>query len=80
MIRDHANIARAMAALGSVGVEAVNRVVIEEAVKVGFADPKVLSADTTIQELPIGYPHEAGILRVSPSGVSGRQSKWEKRW
>lgn len=63
MIRDHANIARAMAALGSVGVEAVNRVVIEEAVKVGFADPKVLSADTTVQELPIGYPHEAGILR-----------------
>lgn len=61
-IRDHANIARAMAGLGTAGVEAVNRLVIGAAVRHGFGDPKVMSGDTTAQELPIGYPHEAGIL------------------
>jgi len=29
----------------------------------GFADASILSADTTAQELPLGYPNEPGILR-----------------
>ena len=29
----------------------------------GFADVRILSSDTTAQELPIGYPNEPGILR-----------------
>lgn len=62
-IRDHANIARAYASLGKQGVEAINALIVKEAVRLGFGDPAELSADTTAQELPIGYPNEPGILR-----------------
>src|SRR6267378_8541454 len=62
-IRDHSNIARAYAALGKAGIEEVTRLVIKEAHRFGFVDEGVLSADTTAQELPIGYPNEPGILR-----------------
>src|SRR5712691_5917237 len=62
-IRDHSNIARAYAALGKAGIEEVTRLVIKEAHRFGFVDEGVLSADTTTQELPIGYPNEPGILR-----------------
>jgi hypothetical protein len=62
-IRDHSNIARAYAALGKAGIDEVNHLVIKEAHRVGFVDERVLSADTTAQELPIGYPNEPGILR-----------------
>jgi hypothetical protein len=62
-IRDHSNIARAYAALGKAGIDAVNRLVIQEAHRFGFVDEGSLSADTTAQELPIGYPNEPGILR-----------------
>ncbi len=62
-IRDHSNIARAYAALGQAGIEEVTRLVIKEAHRFGFVDEGVLSADTTAQELPMGYPNEPGILR-----------------
>lgn len=62
-IRDHSNIARAYAALGQEGIEAVNTLTIRAAHRFGFVDEGTLSADTTAQELPIGYPNEPGILR-----------------
>ena len=62
-IRDHSNIARAYAALGTAGIDELNHLVIKEAQRFGFVDARVLSADTTAQELPIGYPNEPGILR-----------------
>jgi hypothetical protein len=62
-IRDHSNIARAYVALGKSGIEAVNHLIIQEAHGLGFVDAGSLSADTTAQELPIGYPNEPGILR-----------------
>lgn len=62
-VRDHSNIARAQAALGEAGWQAVNEVIVTAAVRCGFGKPAVLSADTTVQEPQIGYPHEAGILR-----------------
>ena len=62
-IRHHSNIARACAALGKEGVEAVNTLTIREAHRFGFVDEGSLSADTTAQELPSGYPNEPGILR-----------------
>ena len=43
-------------------MEEVNRLIVKESVRLGFGDPSVLSADTTAQELPIGYPNEPGIL------------------
>src|SRR6266581_4493882 len=62
-IRDHSNIARAYAALGKEGVDEINALILHIAKDLGFADVTILSADTTAQELPIGYPNEPGILR-----------------
>jgi hypothetical protein len=62
-IRDHSNSARASAALGKEGIEEVNTLVVKEAQRFGFVDEGILSADTTAQEVPIGSPNEAGILR-----------------
>jgi hypothetical protein len=62
-IRDHSNIARAYAALGKAGIDEVNHLVIKAAHRYGFIDEGVLSADTTAQELPMGYPNEPGIVR-----------------
>lgn len=62
-IRDHSNIARAYAALGKAGLEAVTPLVIQQAHRFGFVDEGVVSADTTAQEFAIGYPNEPGILR-----------------
>jgi hypothetical protein len=62
-IRDHSNIARAYAALGKDGVDEINALILHVAADLGFADIRILSADTTAQELSIGYPNEPGILR-----------------
>ena len=62
-IRDHANIARAYAALGREGGEEVNTLRLHVAKDFGLADSSILSSDTTAQELPIGYPNEPGSLR-----------------
>ena len=62
-IRDHSNIARAYAALGKDGIDQINTLMLHVAKACGFADVSILSADTTAQELPIGYPNEPGILR-----------------
>jgi hypothetical protein len=62
-VRDHSNIARAQTALGAVGWQEVNQLIVAEAGRWGFGRPEVVSADTTVQEPQIGYPHEAGILR-----------------
>src|SRR5712692_9966549 len=54
-IRNHSNIARASAALGKEGVDEINALILHVAKDCGFADPSILSSDTTAQELPIGY-------------------------
>lgn len=62
-IRDHANIARVYTALSQEGLDELNTLILHEATRHGFADAGILSSDTTMQELPIGYPNEPGILR-----------------
>lgn len=62
-IRDHANIARAYVALGKDGVDEITALILHVAQDLGFADVRILSSDTTAQELPLGYPNEPGILR-----------------
>jgi len=62
-IRDHSNIARAYAALGKEGLDEINALILHVAKDLGFADVRILSSDTTAQELPIGYPNEPSILR-----------------
>jgi hypothetical protein len=89
-LRDHSNIARAYAALGKEGIDDVNTLVVQEAHRFGFVDEGVWSADTTAQELPIGYPNEPGILRglaqrcgralrqLQQRGVQGVESSMEQ--
>jgi hypothetical protein len=74
-VRDHSNIARIMESLGEDGIKELNALVVKQAVELGFGDPRTLSGDTTAQELPIGYPHEAGILK----GLAERCSRAFKK-
>jgi hypothetical protein len=53
-MRDHSNIARAYTALGKDGVEEINALILPVAKHYGFVDVRILSSDTTAQELPIG--------------------------
>jgi len=62
-IRDHASIARAEAALGAAGKQAVNALVLTTAEQLQFTSRATLSADTTVQEPAMGYPNEPGILK-----------------
>ena len=78
-IRDHSNIARAYAALGKAGIDEVNHLVIKEAHRFGFVDEGSLSADTTAQELPIGYPNEPGILRGLAQRCGRALTRLQKR-
>ena len=55
--------ARAYAALGKDGIEELNALLLHVASDLGFADPSMVSSDTTALELPIGYANEPGILR-----------------
>ena len=80
-IRDHSNIARAYTALGKDGVEESNGLILHVAKDYGFADIRVLSSDTTAQELPIGYPNEPGICGGSRSAVAAPwQGSKPVRW
>jgi hypothetical protein len=78
-VRDHSNIARAQAALGEAGWQEVNELLVTEAVRCGFGKLEVLSADTTVQEPQIGYPHEAGILRGIAQRVVRSLRKLQQR-
>ena len=53
-VRDHSNIARALSALGVAGWREIDELLVQQAVALGFGDPRVLSSDTTVQELQIG--------------------------
>ena len=48
--------------LGEDGCKLINQGVVEQAVKLGLADPKVVVADMTAQEAAIPYPNEMGLL------------------
>jgi len=78
-VRDHSNIARAQAALGAPGWQEVNQLIVAEAVRLGFGRGEVVSADTTVQEPQIGYPHEAGILRGIAQRVLRSLRKLQQR-
>ena len=48
--------------LGEDGVKLINEYVVQLAVKLGLADPKLAVADTTAQEAAIAHPTEVGLL------------------
>ena len=62
-MREHSNSARASAAVGTAGVDAVHPLVLQEAHRCGGIDAGGLSADTTAQALPMGSPNAPGMLR-----------------
>jgi hypothetical protein len=62
-VRDHSTIARIVESLDQEAYEMINDCVLRTATELGLADIKELSADTTVQEVPIGYPNEPGILK-----------------
>lgn len=48
--------------LGEDGVKLINEGIVQQAVKLGLADAKVVVADTTAQEAAIPYPSEVGLI------------------
>jgi hypothetical protein len=48
----------------------MNEYVVQLAVKLGLADPRVVVADTTAQEAAIPYPSEVGLLTSFVRSVS----------
>src|SRR5665647_2243771 len=48
--------------MGEDGVKLINEGVVEQAVKLGLADTKVVVADLTAQEAAIPHPNEMGLL------------------
>jgi hypothetical protein len=48
--------------LGEEGVKLINEGIVEQAVKLGLADPEVAVADLTAQEAAIPHPNEMGLL------------------
>ena len=48
--------------LGEDGCKLINEAVVEQAVALGLADPKVAVADMTAQEAAIPHPNEMGLL------------------
>jgi len=62
-MRDHSNVARAYAALGKEGRDESNALILQVAKDGGFADPRLLSSETTAQEWPMGSPNAPSILR-----------------
>ena len=79
-IRDHSNIARAYAALGTGGLEEVKALLLQVAQDCGFADASILSSDTTAQELPIGYPNDPDLRGRSAVAAPWRSSKPGRWW
>jgi hypothetical protein len=62
-MRDHSNMARASAARGKEGLAESHALLLHVAKDWGFAESSILSAETTAQELPRGYPNAPGIVR-----------------
>jgi len=67
-VRDHSNIARAQAALGAVGWQEVNQLLVAEAVRFGFGRPEVVSADTRCRSPRSGIPTRRGSCGGSRNG------------
>jgi hypothetical protein len=64
--------------MGEDGVRLINESVVEQAVALGLADPKVAVADMTAQEAAIPYPNEMGLLGGfirSLEGAAGKVGK-----
>jgi len=69
--------------MGEDGVRLINEAVVEQAVSLGLADPKVAVADTTAQEAAIPHPNEMGLLASfvrSVESLAGKAGQAIKRF
>jgi hypothetical protein len=69
--------------MGEDGVKLINEGVVEQAVKLGLADAKVVVADLTAQEAAIPHPNEMGLLGGfvrSLEAAAGRAGQIFKRF
>src|SRR5262249_8381596 len=78
-VRDHANIARAMEALGAAGIAEVQQLIVKQGQALGFRSTEGLSSDTTVQEAAMGEPNEPGILKGLAEGCERALGKLHKR-
>jgi hypothetical protein len=72
---DHTSIETFRNQLTSGGVEAINRLVIQVALRKGYTDVDLCSSDTTVQESPIEYPTEVGHMRKISQKLKGMAKK-----
>lgn len=72
---DHTSIATFRNQLGALGVESLNRIIVDCAKQAGFTDGSLCSSDTTVQEAPICYPTEVGHLKKISEKLLGIGSK-----
>jgi hypothetical protein len=61
--------------MGEDGVRLINEAVVEQAVALGLADPRVAVADTTAQEAAIPHPNEMGLLASFVRAVQSAAGK-----
>lgn len=72
---DHTSIETFRSQLGKVGVESLNRIIVESARNAGFTDGSLCSSDTTVQEAPITHPTEVGHMKKIAEKLVGIGSK-----
>jgi len=75
---DHTSIETFRNQLGAVGVESLNRLIVDCARSSGFTDGRLCSSDTTVQEAPIAYPTEVGHLKKIAEKLLGIGGKIRK--
>lgn len=64
--------------LTALGVESLNRIILQAAQKEGFTGTSLCSSDTTVQEAPITYPTEVGHMKKISEKLIGIGSKIRK--
>ncbi len=67
---DHVTIFEFTEMFGPTGMESINKVILQHAVKAGLCKPKIMMSDTTAQEARIPYPIEAGLMNRFTSVAS----------
>jgi len=75
MTLDHVSIFEFTQMLGSTGMDAINKLILQHAALKGLADPTHMMSDTTAQEARIPYPNEAGLMNRFMSIVSKTAGK-----
>ena len=77
---DHKTLHDFMELMGEEGVRFINEHAVEWAVEEKLADPKVLVADTTVQEAAIPHPNEMGLMAAFMTTVAAASKEAGKEF